>query len=504
MSNYINTRCPFHNECGRVVCQHQGVELQCEYYKWNAYDGACIPDQEDLRNMGVSFSYSDESEPSMELEMLPVDAIRQHPDNPRKQLGDLTELTESIRANGIYQNLTVVPHPYEDGAYTVVIGHRRLAAAKAAGVEYVPCMVVEMSERDQLRTMMLENMQRVDLTPYEQAQGFQLMIDMGDTVEDISASTGFTTKTVKKRLKMAELDSDLLKAASERQVSLADFDQLAKIEDLDERNACLEHIGTNNFELKLKRAIRRQEIAKMLPTVKSWLRSVHAKKISNSESWSCDYEQIGTSLFINEEISFPEVTGDVFYVLDDDYGQLKLYRKRKRAAPQKRPQAEIEREKATKEANEKCKELDELFRSLRADFAKDIRCQDKGKLLLGAMNAITASAFSYRSTDSNVFYELSGVERSYSEDRRFQCIAAVKENLCEITPQLIYAAFADNGRDFSHSTYTGIWPKHERNIMLELLYEWLVSLGYQMSDEEKAMQDGTHEIFINPYEGGTK
>ena len=287
-------------------------------------------------------------------------------------------------------------------------------------------------------------------------------------------------------------------------MSLADFDQLAKIESLDERNACLKHIGTNNFELELKKTIRRQEIKKMMPTVKSWLRSVNAKKISNSESWGCDYEQIGKSIFINEEISFPEVTGNVFYVLDKDYGQLKLYRKRKRATPQKRPQAEIERDKAIKEANEKCKELDELFRSLRADFVRDIRCQDKEKLLLGAMNVIIASAFSYRSAGSNVLYSLSGVERSYSEDRRFQCIAAVKENLPEITPQLIYAAFDDNGRDFSHSTYTKIWPEHERNVMLDLLYEWLVSMGYQMSDEEKAMQDGTHEIFINPYKGGPR
>lgn len=62
---------------------------------------------------------------------LPVSKLFPHPDNPRKDNGDLTELAESIKANGVLQNLTVVPK--EDGSYTVIIGHRRLAAAKLAG-----------------------------------------------------------------------------------------------------------------------------------------------------------------------------------------------------------------------------------------------------------------------------------------------------------------------------------------------------------------------------------
>ena len=59
-------------------------------------------------------------------------------------------------------------------------------------MEELPCVVVEMSEREQLSTMLTENMQRSDLTVYEQAQGFQMMLDMGDTVEDIAEKSGFS------------------------------------------------------------------------------------------------------------------------------------------------------------------------------------------------------------------------------------------------------------------------------------------------------------------------
>lgn len=74
-----------------------------------------------------------------------VNKIEEHPNNPRKDLGDLAELTESIRQNGIMQNLTVVKNG--EDKYMAVIGHRRLAAAKAAGLKEVPCVVAEMSEQ---------------------------------------------------------------------------------------------------------------------------------------------------------------------------------------------------------------------------------------------------------------------------------------------------------------------------------------------------------------------
>lgn len=158
-----------------------------------------------------------------EIKYIPVSKLWRHPDNPRKDLGDVTELAESIKVNGVLQNLTVVPligeitKKWGGESYRVIIGHRRLAAAKLAGLEELPCVVVEMSEREQLSTMLTENMQRSDLTIYEQAQGFQMMLDMGDTVEDIAEKSGFSATTVRRRVKLLELDKDKFKQTEERQ-----------------------------------------------------------------------------------------------------------------------------------------------------------------------------------------------------------------------------------------------------------------------------------------------
>ena len=172
------------------------------------------------------------------ITMLPAAMLHPHRDNPRKALGDLTELAESIKANGVMQNLTVIPieeaEPETDRqGYTVIIGHRRLEAAKLAGLNEVPCVITHMSRAKQLSTMLLENIQRNDLTVYEQAQGFQLMMDMGSTVKEISALSGFSEKTVKHRLEIAKLDGNKLKLANEdRQLSLTEFAELEKVDDM--------------------------------------------------------------------------------------------------------------------------------------------------------------------------------------------------------------------------------------------------------------------------------
>ena len=122
-----------------------------------------------------------------EIVMIPVEQLRHHPKNPRLDLGDLTELTESIKSQGILQNLTVVPD--EDGGYLVLIGNRRMEAAKLAGMDALPCAVVEMDETDQIATMLTENMHRTDLTLFEQAQGMQMMMDLGLSEGQISDMT---------------------------------------------------------------------------------------------------------------------------------------------------------------------------------------------------------------------------------------------------------------------------------------------------------------------------
>lgn len=175
--------------------------------------------------------------------------LEPHPDNPRKDLGDLEELRESIREHGIMQNLTVIPTDDTLEHFRILIGHRRFAASEGILTE-LPCVMVEgLSDREQVGIMLCENIQRSDLTYIEQARGFQMMLDLGDTVETIADKTGFSEKTIKSRLEINKLDEDTLEEASERfQLSIKDFMQLSKIKDVEKRNEILE-MSDNSEEL---------------------------------------------------------------------------------------------------------------------------------------------------------------------------------------------------------------------------------------------------------------
>ena len=172
--------------------------------------------------------------------------LEPHPDNPRKDLGDLEELRESIREHGIMQNLTVIPTDDTHEHFRILIGHRRFAASEGILTE-LPCVIVEgLSDREQVGIMLCENIQRSDLTYIEQARGFQMMLDLGDTVETIADKTGFSEKTIKSRLEINKLDDETLGEASERfQLSIADFMKLSKVKDVEKRNEILESVDSS-------------------------------------------------------------------------------------------------------------------------------------------------------------------------------------------------------------------------------------------------------------------
>lgn len=158
------------------------------------------------------------------LTELAVTAITPNPDNPRKDLGDLTELAASIASQGIQQPLVVSP---ADGkTYMLVMGHRRYAAAVKAGLNTVPCIVRKMETRKQAELMLVENTQRSSLTAIEEARGYARLLDLGEDEDQMAKATGRSRATVRRRLKVAAIDTDLLPDG--RQIS---FDQLETIAD---------------------------------------------------------------------------------------------------------------------------------------------------------------------------------------------------------------------------------------------------------------------------------
>lgn len=137
---------------------------------------------------------------------VPLEHLHPHPQNPRRGVGDVTELADSIREHGIRQALLAVPDPGDPDRYRLVIGHRRRAAAEVAGLETVPVLIdPTLSEADQLELMLVENVQRSDLTAIEEADGYQGLLDLGVSVEQAAKRTGRSESTVRARLKLVAL-----------------------------------------------------------------------------------------------------------------------------------------------------------------------------------------------------------------------------------------------------------------------------------------------------------
>ena len=208
-----------------------------------------------------------------ELVYIEVKKIHSNPNNPRKDLGDIEELSESIKVKGVMQNLTVVASPEHPGEYMAVIGHRRRAAAEKAGLEKVPCVISEMTEEEQFEVMMLENMQRNDLTIYEQAQGFQMMLDFGSSVDEIAEKTGFSKTTVYHRLNIAKLNQKELQKKendSDFQLSFKDLTELEKIESVRTRNKVLKEArDSKNLAFRAREAATEEKREKTCPDVGS-------------------------------------------------------------------------------------------------------------------------------------------------------------------------------------------------------------------------------------------
>jgi ParB family chromosome partitioning protein len=132
--------------------------------------------------------------------MIPIEKVRPNPDQPRKALGDLRELTDSIRQKGVLEPLLVRYVPRED-AYYIISGERRFHASRAAGLREVPCIEKIADDAETLELALIENLQRKDLTPFEEADGLHRLAEQFDyTHEDISKKIGRARSSVTETL----------------------------------------------------------------------------------------------------------------------------------------------------------------------------------------------------------------------------------------------------------------------------------------------------------------
>lgn len=472
-----------------------------------------------------------------ELIYIPISSLREHPYNPRKNIGDVTELAESIKANGVLQNLTVVPSEQvtpdaivKQGCprYTILIGHRRFNAARLVGISELPCVVVEdMSLSNQIATMLIENIQRSDLSVYEEAKGFQMMIDLGMSVKEISAMSGFSETTVRKRTKLAELDEGKFKKAVDRGATLFDFAELDKIEDPQIKNTLLDSMGKSDFRNELKRELDRQKCKKKIDgfsrSVSEWASLVekvtwntdtrivefNGEKIAveymyNIGSWTTDADvKITAPSDINERRYFYTASSNEV----DIYGELTAEMREKKEALAAERQKARDAEEAERQ---KYISISRRHYELRRDFVLSFNQYKQKAVEVAEFISDTMILYGLESGYVGVsvadLAELLGIHLNETEDGLdYQEYLTCKKENPERT-MLIIAFWLRDASDegFWERRWNSALGKYQyvycENETLDGTYRLLMWMGYSMSTEESLMRNGTHKLFSQGYD----
>lgn len=452
------------------------------------------------------------------LIMLPVESLKPHPENPRKDLGDLSELTESIKAQGVLQNLTVVPD--KDGVYKIIIGHRRFAAAKAAGLEELPCVIADMNEKEQLATMLMENMQRADLTVYEQAKAFQqLSLDLGMPIKEISRKSGFSETTIRKRTKLAKLDESEFKAACDRGATLFDFEALDKIKDPNLKKRCLKAMGTSNFrnEIKSARDEERERVileklkkdvsefaTEIKKTTYDYQNGYYKTNVGGEDIKLC-YGRRFVAYEPLKKIDKPEDADNVRYFYMESARTIDLYREDVKTSEQQEEER-IQKEYRIKVDSDEAqmKAIQARHKELRQEFilnypAAKTSTTTAAKYLLRALVWLNGVYFNCKQRELCELLKITYDKEHDAPDKKEY------ERMQTEQPErlLLITTFWHINRDPNYARRQWKYLKGDvivkkENKALDMLYEFLEALGYEKSDEERQLADGTHPLFYKP------
>ena len=437
------------------------------------------------------------------IEYININVLHPHPDNPRKELGDLTELAASIEAKGVLQNLTVVPDT-KDGGYRIIIGHRRHAAAKLAGLTDMPCVVADMTPQEQFETMMVENVQRSDLTVYEQAEGFQMMLDMGSTVEEVAQKTGFSASTIRSRVKLTALDKEKFKTGEKRGATLSDYLKLNEIRDPEARNNVLSYIGTADFNIRLKNALNDQEYADDLAAALQYVKNADWLKEKTDEDVSYNGEFSSYRYFDKwnrKPITAPNDTDKATYIYSIQNGQA-IYIYRKGPGDEKRTPKEEKKARYKKQAEQidkKLRQISKDHREMREAFIMNFSTFNNNREDIETFAANALLAYTYGSGDIELLGKISGI---HVEKDKLDMEMWNKMLFNQPQRALLFATYAKVEK-IGNSYSTSHWfdkmscmvPQHQKCELLDVVYDGLESLGYEMCEEEIQMKNGTHPLF---------
>jgi ParB family chromosome partitioning protein len=179
---------------------------------------------------------------------LPIDRIRPNPYQSRREFPDLDDLAEAIRQQGFISRLRVRPDPAEDGYYQLVYGERRLRAAAMAGLTMLPCDVAPHSDTELIEIGLVENIQRQDLNPLEEARAFQTFInELNYSVRRLAERLGKHRSYVDGRLAILRAPEDVQDLVTRRPDTLDAARQIASVDDPTARQPLIEGVANGTL-----------------------------------------------------------------------------------------------------------------------------------------------------------------------------------------------------------------------------------------------------------------
>lgn len=455
------------------------------------------------------------------LKNIKVEQLYPHPDNPRKEIGDLSEMVESVKKNGIMQNLTVIPltalhdepdeQPDADNIsllsdFHVLIGHRRLAAAKQAGLKEVPCKIIsKISKKEQVSIMLEENMQRNDLTIYEQAQGFQMMLDLGDTEEQIAEKTGFSRSTIRRRLSIAKLDPNELKKKEQDnsfQLTLKDLYELEKIEDIETRNKILKASrDSRDLAWKAQSAVKEAEREKKAKEIIELLKAAGiepAPKGAENEMYSGKWETVKEFELEKEvpkRINLKKETDPLYYM--KYWRAVRVIKKFKKEKKEATPEELVrkQRDKNKKEINAIVVRMDARRREfiLNIISGKIAPIRETEKIKDEIWDVLVAAKTCVEMGNITLFFRGKPEYQSTQEEKDEAKRQA--ESLSIIHQMLTIMHY---GMEYIGEivAYDGTY-KSKTGQTLRKGYKILERYGWSFdTDEEEKILDGTHELYV--------
>ena len=192
---------------------------------------------------------------------LKISDIEPNRAQPRKTFNDvsLSELAESIAQHGVIQPLLVRPLP--DGGYQLVAGERRWRAARIAGVSEVPVVIREMNDKESMELALIENLQREDLNPIEEAEGMQQLIDSyGFTQENVAKRVGRSRPAVANILRLLNLPESVRQKVKDGKISAGHAKALLAFSDKDKMEKAAEMIINQDLTVReLEKLAKKEE-----------------------------------------------------------------------------------------------------------------------------------------------------------------------------------------------------------------------------------------------------